>query len=521
MAKTTHIELRGDRDKAKTLTLAHAERLLLNFRSNTSFQNLKINANVTNFFDDTGRIVGTIYMQVVNGAENIVVTVPIVKIPVEKREEELWLPETELTQFIVPCFIVTDEDSFSEKVIGYIASTGGTWTGPYRFFPNNDTDIVMESFYNEGQEEYDADLALENRRLLANEGDAGSLYFFKPSGTVPAEERATEGAASGGVTTDHSCGGISFVDGSDATYLWSNAISEDTISTSGSPYGWDLLFDGITVGRKYEQYANTYGTYLVSRGWTSCTPVGAECAAAMAAFRTNEDVFASDCEYAFGTTISFDRYSDTETEGEIFLDDYLDWSIRLNGSIDSSVYLTERWEQTSSSHSWNHRPLPNPYAAVFGSLPCDGCTDTNNQWKNELLISVDAGEKISVSAAFEWGDWYKFSGVYGAGVVYHKSEGSDNSISLATVLAGPTNEGGSGYFSEMAFIYAGSAANDLEGSVSFPLQNPEGSTDRYCLIEGLEQASDGTERRIRGQIFLGTIYTEEDKLNCIVPKHTV
>jgi len=127
-AKTTQVELKGDRVQARSLAEAHVPRLMFDFRRNQSFQDLAIYSETKKFYDQTGAYVGTVYMQSVNGAENIVVTCDAGKpeIPKEKHAEQITpLPLSRL----VPCMRSGDNQY-------WVACMSGTFEGPYKLFKN-------------------------------------------------------------------------------------------------------------------------------------------------------------------------------------------------------------------------------------------------------------------------------------------------------------------------------------------------------------------------------------------------
>lgn len=167
--RTTAVELKGDKYRAEQLSLAHVERLLYNFRRNTG--SLNINAARVNFFDDTGKFIGEIYMHTVFGAETVIVKCPS---GVTKKQEELKviLP----TDRIVPCMRSTDNQ-------WWVACLSGTFNGPYYAFKNIYNIAVEDMSDNE-------EINL-NRKLISigappiNGAQSPRLFFVAQTATRP------------------------------------------------------------------------------------------------------------------------------------------------------------------------------------------------------------------------------------------------------------------------------------------------------------------------------------------------
>jgi hypothetical protein len=165
-AKTTNVDLKGDRVQARSLAEAHVPRLMFDFRRNQSFQDLAIYSETKKFFDSSGQYVGTVYMQSVNGAENIVVSCDAGKPPVEEKKFEEPVVPTPLAQF-VPCIRSTDNQY-------WVACMSGTFEGPYRVFRNT-LGVTAEQMS-------DTNEAALNRKFLSTDGEL-QLYFIAQTGT--------------------------------------------------------------------------------------------------------------------------------------------------------------------------------------------------------------------------------------------------------------------------------------------------------------------------------------------------
>lgn len=177
--RTTNIELKGDRYKSRNLYLAHAARLLEDFRKNSSFQELSINSMTQNFIDkDTGKLVGNIYIQSVYGAEKIIVTTPpTIEKPI-KREEYL---KYDFIELIVP--IIRSSDNAH-----WLACLSGKFDGPYVHFKNifNISDDVFYTFAQE--DEYHLKLISKGDTQLNNSVEPPELYLVSPTGETPDED---------------------------------------------------------------------------------------------------------------------------------------------------------------------------------------------------------------------------------------------------------------------------------------------------------------------------------------------
>jgi hypothetical protein len=167
-AKTTQVELKGDRVQARSLAEAHVPRLMHDFRKNQSFQDLKIYSETKKFFDKTGAYVGTVYMQSVNGAENIVVSCDAGKPEVPKEETPKIPVPTPLTR-IVPCIRSTDDQY-------WVACLSGTFEGPYRLFKNL-VGVTYTDFLPANEANIDG-------QFLSTDGDY-YLFYIAQSGNQP------------------------------------------------------------------------------------------------------------------------------------------------------------------------------------------------------------------------------------------------------------------------------------------------------------------------------------------------
>ena len=497
----TQYALTGDHQRAHSHF--HEARAHLGKMKMINVNNLPIISGIK-YFDDGS--VAT--FKVVHGKEDIHITSPMAQLGGGVSSEKKGTREIET---LIPCFIVTAADEYSDEIVGYIASMGGSFTGPYQWFnvPANDGTAVLEGFYHEGFMYYNADLAFAHMRPLSVYEEVGeTLYFYRPSGLAPEESRADDGPDSSSGAKTEACGSLTFYDGADDEWVWTAAMSDNPISGS-EIYGYEQLFDGVSVGDKYEQTITYGGHYLVGHGEESCKsleegePPPSSCYDAIAAFKASFE-FPVSCLHVFDNTNSFDEYTLTETKIETFLDDFPNGNIRLNEVLDDSAYLLESWDNAVDIHTWNHQPLPSPYNNDWGSLPCDGCFTEDVSWANELFIVVDNGARQSVSGAFSWGMARKYKGMDGEGLVYHKT--GENSTTLAAVKSGASDAEGNGNYTDMAFIYLGPVAEGFDGSVSFPIENQGG--DEYVVIPNVAGAPINTEYRVRGQIFLGLVIEE-------------
>jgi len=139
LIRTTTIELTGDKYKAEQLSLAHTNRLLHIFRNSNSFNNLLTNTHLENFYDDTGKFVGSIHLATNHGIE--VVTVNMLS----GGEKEL--EKTETYDMIVPLMRSSDNKY-------WVACLSGTFEGPYYVFENTQ-DISAEEMDDNVESELD------------------------------------------------------------------------------------------------------------------------------------------------------------------------------------------------------------------------------------------------------------------------------------------------------------------------------------------------------------------------------
>ena len=176
MARTTAVELKGDRYKAEQLSLAHTQRLLRTFRENSAFQSLQQNKHEENFFDETGAYIGKISMQTVFGVEKVIVDVRSGK-PRPQKEE--WVLRTRQVNQIVPCIRSVDN-------LWWVACLSGTFAGPYYAFKN-----IYEILAAEMDDNVEG--ALNNKLISVGAaplggGDLPKLFFIAQTGERPSAE---------------------------------------------------------------------------------------------------------------------------------------------------------------------------------------------------------------------------------------------------------------------------------------------------------------------------------------------
>ncbi len=176
MIRTTDVELKGDRYRANSLAEAHVRRLLHVFRENNSFQNLLINTHKENFFDDTGKYIGTITMTTRHGAEDVIVDVPPVPKP---KPEELYEKKEEQNSIVVPLMRSTDNKY-------WVACLGEGFEGPYVAFENIH-EITPEEMSDNEEIELDG-RQISSTTVSINGSDGGDLFFISQSGIVPEDE---------------------------------------------------------------------------------------------------------------------------------------------------------------------------------------------------------------------------------------------------------------------------------------------------------------------------------------------
>jgi len=176
MARTTAIELKGDRYKAEQLSLAHTQRMLRTFRENSAFQSLQQNKHEENFFDETGAYIGKISMQTVFGVEKVIVDVRSGK-PRPQKEE--WVLRTRQVNQIVPCIRSVDN-------LWWVACLSGTFAGPYYAFKN-----IYE--IPAADMEDNVEVALDMQLISIGGapfggGDLPKLFFVAQTGVMPSAE---------------------------------------------------------------------------------------------------------------------------------------------------------------------------------------------------------------------------------------------------------------------------------------------------------------------------------------------
>ena len=170
MIRTTKINLKGDIYRADTLALAHVDRLLHIFRTNTDFQKLKINTYLENFFDSTGQFIGSIHLSTNWGIEVVTVNVLSGKKKITER--------TEMQDMIVPLIRSTDNKY-------WVACLSGTFEGPYYAFENIQ-EITAEEMDDNAESELDGRMIATGTSPL-NGADSPQLFFIAQSGIRPEE----------------------------------------------------------------------------------------------------------------------------------------------------------------------------------------------------------------------------------------------------------------------------------------------------------------------------------------------
>lgn len=169
MARTTKIELKGDRYKARQLSLAHTNRLLEKFRGFNDFNKLMTNSHREDFFDDTGAYIGSIKMQTVFGTEKVIVEVGAGK-PV--RKQELWREKKRQVDLIVPVMRSIDNHY-------WVVCLSGTFEPPY---------LVFENIYDIPAEEMDDNVEINMDKKLISTLNEKHLYFIAQTGVRPSAE---------------------------------------------------------------------------------------------------------------------------------------------------------------------------------------------------------------------------------------------------------------------------------------------------------------------------------------------
>jgi hypothetical protein len=489
LIRTTNIELTGDRYNANQLSLAHTNRLLYIFRNFNSFRELKINTHLEPFYDDTGKFVGSIHLSTNYGIEVVTVNVPF-----GEEEEKVKKVQTEK---LVPCFIVTGGDGETRKVVGYIACTDGTFLEPYKWFDVVEgADIVLESFYDEGDKYYDGEVALDDKEVLSINGE-DTLLFVRQTGLSPAEDRESEGPITEIDTQNSTCSSYEFVIGEDSWWAWYFAMSLATRG-GGSRTGWYMQFDGNAIFKNNWVETTNSGTDYVSVDERICVvsegPCRDDAEEWMAVFSLPVP-----CEYTDGDVNSFDRYQQVETEQGTFINNTAHRSLKLNNTIDSSVYIYELYLQSKTLHSWLTRDTPT-YPGEWGLISDDTEDEVTITFTRDLRISVDGAEQ-SLSSVFGWGSARKYDGRGELDILYHKPSDVSTPTTLATVRSGPDD----GSLIDMGLVYTGPGADGFQGSTQYHLQNIGG--DSYIELPDVAGAPDDLDYRVRGHIILGVLKT--------------
>jgi hypothetical protein len=487
LIRTTNVELTGDRYKANQLSLAHTNRLLEIFRNFNSFLPLLINTHLEPFYDDAGKFVGSIHLSTNYGIEVVTVNVPFGKEKKVKKELQ--------KERIVPCFVVTGGEGESRKVVGYIACMSGTFLEPYRWFGViEDDEIILDSFYDEGDKYYDGDVALDTRHLLSTSGDH-SLLFFRQSGLSPAEDRESEGPITETIELTSNCSAYEFVTDEDGLWAWSFAMSH-AARGGGGRTEWDMQFDGSAIFANFRSVTMQSGSDYASIDERICSAGEGPCLDDAAEWRA-AFTLPDPCEYTDGDINSFDRFESEEREEGTFLNGTAHRSLKLNGGIGSSVYLHEVLKESITLHSWLTRGVPT-YPGEWGITSEDVEDESTLEFTREMFITVD-GAQYSISGVFGWGLSRKYNGRGELDILYHADGGG--TTTLSTIISGPQE----GSFIDMGLIYTGAGANGFQGSTQYPLQNVGG--DYYIDLPDVIGAPDNIDYRIRGHIFLGIVQT--------------
>jgi len=168
--RTTSVRLRGDEFKAKQLADAHVNRLLKDFRKLAEFQQLRISSQQKNFFDDSGKFIGTISIQSIFGVETVIVTAGG-----EKAEKKRKIIREIPIARIVPIIASLDNKY-------WVACLSGTFDGPYQVFENK-FNIPVESF--NGYAEQSMDNKLIALGASPEKGVLAELVFLAQTGEMP------------------------------------------------------------------------------------------------------------------------------------------------------------------------------------------------------------------------------------------------------------------------------------------------------------------------------------------------
>lgn len=176
--RTTNIELKGDRFQARNLALAHADRMVEEFRNSINFQKLDINSTTRNFFTKAGIFVGSIYIQSIHGTENIIVNVPP---DIKEPKKKEILVQKDIVYLPVPVIRSIDNDH-------WIACLSGKFDGPYYHFPNT-FNLDADIFYSFSQErEYHNKVISIGASSLNGSISPPELLLISPTGETPDED---------------------------------------------------------------------------------------------------------------------------------------------------------------------------------------------------------------------------------------------------------------------------------------------------------------------------------------------
>jgi len=165
VARTTKIELKGDRYKARQLSLAHTNRLLEKFRGFNDFNKLMTNSHREDFFDDTGAYIGSIKMQTVFGTEKVIVEVGSGK---SVRKQEMRIDKRR-HDMIVPVMRSTDNRY-------WVVCLSGTFEPPY---------LAFENIYDIPAAEMDDNVETDMNMRLVSALNEKHLHFIAQTGVRP------------------------------------------------------------------------------------------------------------------------------------------------------------------------------------------------------------------------------------------------------------------------------------------------------------------------------------------------
>lgn len=238
MARTTKLDLRGDRVKARAIAEAHVNRLLFDFRRNQSFQNLAIYSETKKFFDQSGRFVGTVYMQSVNGAEDVVVHC-LSGEQKQIRKERIEIPSS--TQLIVPVMIGLNKVGAEFIITHFVACLSGTFEPEYYVFKNTQ-EFQLSEFDSPDSADLDEKKIADGDAPIRGSSGPPSLFFINQTGiNAPyksSEWNAIEASYPQEAThwTEFDIGCISYESLSDYAAAYTKVLSSDPGFISHTDY---------------------------------------------------------------------------------------------------------------------------------------------------------------------------------------------------------------------------------------------------------------------------------------------